>query len=365
MSKKEEIKQFDTTLTPEEKSVLAKNANGQATDERFVPSFEKVKEYKTARLIMQIITYTFLTIFAFFMLMPFIFMITVSIKGPLEYNEEIMSGLRLFTKNPTFINFKVILDRNLGDKMTVQQLEQILPADLVVNIGKAGQNKYSFAPYFINTLFVALTSTIFTVGTTVLASFAFARLEFKTKNALFAVLLATMMVPGEIMLITNYKTAEGMGLANTFSALIFVHGVSVFYIFYLRQTFQQIPNELFLASKVDGYGEFKYLWRVMIPIGMPTIVTITILNVMGSWNAYIWPTLIANGNHAFLSQLLGYEYPARLVSNGLMKMFEGEFGSIDTVRIAGSMVVSAPLLLVFILFRKYIMRGVSRSGIKG
>lgn len=355
MSEKE-IKQMNLELTPEEEAKLAE-VEGVSGEERFKPTYEKAKDYKTARVIGLIITYAFLTIFSVFMLLPFWFMISVSLKAPTEYAREVTTGLKLFTSSPTFVNFKIIL----GGK--INNASSLLPGELLNLVGNEAK-QVNFLPYFLNTIIVAVVSTIFTVITTVLASFAFARLEFKGKNFLFSILLATMMVPGEMMLITNYQTTVGIGWANTFAALIFVHGVSVFYIFYLRQTFQQIPNELFLAAKVDGYGEFQYLWRVMLPIAMPTIVTVIILNVMGSWNAFIWPTLISSGNNKFLMSL-GVEHSMKLVSNGLMSLFSSDYSNFDTVKIAGSMVISAPLLIIFIFFRKYIMSGVSRSGIKG
>lgn len=356
MENNEKILQDEAVLTPEEEVVLATVENNG--DSRFLPSFEKTREYKTRAIIMKVITYLFLSLFAFFMLLPFWFMIAVSLKGPIEYANEITGGLKLFPTNPTLVNFQIILGGNIDGQ------EHLLPSQLIKEVIDSS-GKVNFLPYFLNTIIVAIISTVFTIVTTVLASFAFARLDFKGKNILFSILLATMMVPGEMMLITNYQTAVGIGWANTFAALIFVHGVSVFYIFYLRQTFQQIPNELFLAAKVDGYGEFRYLWRVMIPIAMPTIVTIIILNVMGSWNAFIWPTLIANGSNSFLYNNFGIEHSMKLVSNGLMSLFTSDFRSYDTVKIAGSMIISAPLLVIFIFFRKYIMTGVSRSGIKG
>ncbi len=359
MEKKQEKLHDEVVLTPEEEAKLAE-VEAPTGDARFMPSYEKAKEYKARAIIAKILAYSFLSLFALFMLLPFWFMISVSLKAPTEYAREVTTGLKLFTSNPSFVNFKIILGQDVSGDI------HLLPGGLYEVIFDRGRS-VNFTPYFINTTTVAVISTFFTVATTILASFAFARLDFKMKNALFAVLLATMMVPGEMMIITNYQTAIGLGWYNTFAALIFVHGVSVFYIFYLRQTFQQIPNELFLAAKVDGYGEFRYLWRVMLPIGMPTIVTIIILNVMGSWNAFIWPNLITSSNdpHALIKKLFHVDWPMQLVSNGLMSLFSSEFNSFDTVKIAGSMIISAPLLLVFIFFRKYIMSGVSRSGIKG
>lgn len=291
------------------------------------------RRWRAKFIVSRTFLFLFLTLFALFILLPFWFMVITSLKSSDLYTAEKYAGvLRLF------IPFNEISFSNYA---------------------KVFGTKGNFGLYFFNTAIVAVFSTAFTVVTSVLAAFAFSRLEFKGKNALFTVFLATMMVPGEMMIITNYQTAVSFGWSNTFYALILVHGISVFYIFYLRQTFQQIPNELYLASKVDGYGEFHYLLKVMVPIAMPTIVTIIILNMMGSWNAYIWPNLIASGKNPNTG------LDMKLVSNGLMSLFTSEFKSEDTVKIAGSMVVTSPLLLVFIFFRKYIMRGVSRSGIKG
>ncbi len=363
---------LESTLNEEEKAALAeieaKKAARPENDERFTPSYEKLKQYKTAALLVKILLYTFLTFFAIVMLAPFIFMISTSLTDPTSYNRAVDYGaVSIITTNPSFVNFRIIL----GGVTEGQAGFDLIPRDLILVMGG---RQVDFTPYFINTFIVATVSTVFTVITTVMTSFSFARLDFKGKNALFALLLATMMVPGEMMLITNYATVTGLfqndtflseGLRNTFFPLIFVHGVSVFYIFQLRQTFQQIPNELFLAAKVDGYGEFRYLWRVMIPLGMPTIVTIIILNVMGSWNAFVWPTLIAPGTNPLLREFFNVDWSMQLVSNGLMSLFNSDYRSFDTVKIAGSMIISAPLFVVFIFFRKYIMRGVSRSGIKG
>lgn len=373
MEKEKNVVELEKSLTAEEKAALAEIENKNAAkvaarDERFNPTYQKLKQYKTAAVIVKVLTYLFLAFFAFIMLMPFIFMVTTSLTDPTAYNRAVDNGaVSIITANPSLINFRIIL----GGVAEGEAGFELIPIDLLNVMGKKQVN---FTPFFINTFIVAIISTLFTVITTVMTAFAFARLDFKAKDALFALLLATMMVPGEMMLITNYATVTGLfqndtflveGLRNTFFPLIFVHGVSVFYIFQLRQTFQQIPNELFLAAKVDGYGEFRYLWRVMIPLGMPTIVTIIILNIMGSWNAYVWPTLIAPGTNPIIQRLFDVEWSMQLVSNGLMSLFNSDYRSYDTVKIAGSMIISAPLFVAFIFFRKYIMRGVSRSGIKG
>ncbi|HKM11184.1 MAG: carbohydrate ABC transporter permease [Bacilli bacterium] len=324
-----------------------------ANHEQYFASESDRRRWLAGFIVSRVFIYGFLTAFALFILLPFWFMIVTSLKHAGDYqNEQAQGILNLFPTTLTFKNFGTIFGAQWGYSPSIPADREI--AEL--GLGTSGEN---FVIYFTNTIIVAVTSTVFMIITTVLASFAFARLEFKGKNLLFTLLLATMMVPGEMMIITNFQTANSLNWTNTYAALIFVHGISIFYIFYLRQTFQQIPNELYLAAKVDGYGEFGYLLKVMIPIAMPTIVTITILNVMGSWNAYIWPNLIATADNPIFGNSM------KLVSNGLMSMFSNTFRSYDTLRIAGSMVVTAPLLVVFIFFRKYIMRGVSRSGIKG
>ena len=207
---------------------------------------------------------------------------------------------------------------------------------------------------FLNTAYVGIVSTILSLVITVLSAFAFARLEFKGKNAMFAALLATMMIPGELFTITNYATINEFGWMKSFTVLIVPFLVSVFYIYLLRQNFLQIPNELYLAAKVDGCGDLKYLWKVMIPLAMPTLISITILKMMGAWNSYVWPRLVANDD------------AHRLITNGLRNAFTTTTGDVNyPVQMAAVAIVSAPLFLVFLFLRKYIMQGVSRSGIKG
>ena len=207
---------------------------------------------------------------------------------------------------------------------------------------------------FWNTMYVGLVSTILSLIITVLTAFAFARLEFKGKDALFAALLGTMMIPGELFTITNYNTVSQLGWLHTFTVLIVPFLVSVFYIYLLRQNFLQIPNELYLAAKVDGTSDLKYLWKVMVPLALPTLISITILKMMGAWNTYIWPKLVANDD------------AHQLITNGLRNAFTTTSGQVNyPVQMAAVAIVSAPLFLVFVFLRKYIMKGVSRSGIKG
>jgi multiple sugar transport system permease protein len=217
-------------------------------------------------------------------------------------------------------------------------------------------NAAKLGTLFGNTVYVGLVSTALSLIVTVLSAFAFARLEFKGKNALFAFLLATMMIPGELFTITNYITVNNFGWMNSFTALIIPFLVSVFYIYLLKQNFMQIPNELYLAAKVDGTTDFKYLWKVMIPLALPTIISITILKMMGAWNTYVWPRLVAN------------DEAHRLITNGLRALaFTDEVTQKPNipVQMAAVAMVSAPLFMVFLFLRKYIMKGVSRSGIKG
>ena len=303
--------------------------------------------YKIRTGILKGLVYLFLSIFALFMLFPFVIMVLGSFIEQEHFSSFSALGKFEYLSEWTFENYQII--------MTGKNKAGVL-------ITQGGDN---FPIYFVNTLIVAVASTTVTVVTAVLAAFAFARLQFKGKDALFALLLATMMIPGEMMVITNFQTVLALDWRNTFSALIFVHGVSVFYIFYLRQTFQQIPNELYLAAKVDGVGDLGYLIKVMVPIAMPTITTIIILSMMGSWNSYIWPNLVAPEYWTPFGQQTTHSM--KLVSNGLRDILSPATGTPpkDAVKLAGAMVISVPLLIVFILFRKYIMRGVSRSGIKG
>ena len=279
------------------------------------------KRQAFVRVLVKILVYTFLIIMALIILFPFYWMINSSLKSLEEYKEQIPT---LFPRHILFKNY--------------------VEAFQAANLGTL----------FINTLYVGLVSTILSLIVTVLSAFAFARLEFKGKNILFAGLLATMMIPGELFTITNYATVSIFKWQNTFLVLIVPFLVSVFYIYLLRQNFLQIPNELYLAAKVDGTSDLKYLWKVMIPLALPTLISITILKMMGAWNSYVWPRLVANdANH-------------KLITNGLRNAFTATTGDVNyPVQMAAVAIVSFPLFLVFMFLRKYIMKGVSRSGIKG
>ena len=274
------------------------------------------------KVFVKIGTYTFLGVMALIVLFPFYWMIISSLKTLAEYREAI----------PTFWPRQVMLS-NYSDAFTTANLGNL----------------------FVHTMIVGVVSTILSLVITVLSAFAFARLDFKGKEAMFGLLLATMMIPGELFTITNYITVVNrLEWGNTYAALIVPFLVSVFYIYLLRQNFMQIPNELYLAAKVDGCKDLKYLWKVMIPLALPTLISITILKMMGAWNSYIWPKLVANDD------------AHQLITNGLRNAFTDTSGQANyPVQMAAVAIVSAPLFLVFLFLRKYIMKGVSRSGIKG
>lgn len=273
------------------------------------------------RIFSQLGIYLFLFLMALIVLFPFYWMVISSLKSLAEYK----------LSPPTFWPKQVLLS-NYADAFTTANLGTL----------------------FMNTMYVGLVSTILSLIITVLTAFAFARLEFKGKELLFGALLATMMIPGELFTITNYSTVISFGWLNTFTVLIVPFLVSIFYIYLLRQNFLQIPNELYLAAKVDGTSDFKYLWKVMVPLALPTLISITILKMMGAWNSYIWPRLVAN------------DEAHRMITNGLRNAFTETTGDVNyPVQMAAVALVSLPLFLVFVFLRKYIMSGVSRSGIKG
>ncbi len=269
----------------------------------------------------KVLVYAFLITMAVIIIFPFYWMLISSVKSISEYRLSV----------PT-----------------------LFPREILWSNYVEAFNQASLGRLFMNTLYVGVVSTLLSLVITVLSAFAFARLEFKGKNALFAALLGTMMIPGELFTITNYSTVNTFGWMNSFTVLIVPFLVSVFYIYLLRQNFLQIPDELYLAAKVDGTSDLKYLWKVMIPLALPTLISITILKMMGAWNSYVWPRLVAN------------EEKYQLITNGLRNAFTDSTGEVNIpVQMAAVAIVSLPLFLVFVFLRKYIMKGVSRSGIKG
>ncbi len=276
---------------------------------------------RISKILVKVCLYAFLLAMAIIVLFPFYWMIISSLKTLAEYR----------LSEPTFFPRQIML-QNYADAFTTASLGRL----------------------FVNTMIVGVASTLLSLVITILSAFAFARLEFKGKEPLFAALLATMMIPGELFTITNFVTVTEFGWRNTYTVLIVPFLVSVFYIYLLRQNFMQIPNELYLAAKVDGTSDLKYLCTVMIPLSLPTLISITILKMMGAWNSYMWPKLVAN------------DAAHSLITNGLRNAFTDTTGDVNyPVQMAAVAIVSAPLFLVFIFLRKYIMAGVSRSGIKG
>ena len=311
--------------------------NVQNTSSLKVMKEKDMKTVATTAKIMKVVgliaVYAFLFFMALVVLFPFYWMLISSVKSVTEYN------LATPTLWPEVIHWD-----NYSRALVAANLENV----------------------FKNTIYVGLVSTVLSLVITVLSAFAFARLEFKGKNVMFAALLGTMMIPGELFTITNYQTVTQLGWINMekygFTILIVPFLVSVFYIYLLRQNFLQIPNELYLAAKVDGVSDLKYLWSVMIPLSLPTLISITILKMMGSWNTYVWPNLVVTGKFRENGKYL-------LVTNGIRGgdySVEGAINTIDyPVQMAAVAMVSLPLFLVFLFLRKYIMKGVSRSGIKG
>mgnify|MGYP002853068397 CR=1 FL=1 len=266
--------------------------------------------------------YLGLTFWAVLVLFPFYWMILTSVKSYSSYNSEYVP--RFIATNPTIQNY--------------------IDAFTAVSLGR----------YFFNTLIFTVVTTVLMMAVIIPAAFAFARMEFKGKNILFVMFLSLMMIPGELVVITNYVTITAWGMRNSFPGLILPSVTSVFYIYLLKENFEQIPEELYKAAKVDGTSDFKYLVRVMIPISQPTIVTIVILKVIECWNSYVWPRLITDDASYFL------------VSNGIQEIRENGFGRENIpAMMAAVVVISLPLIILFLIFRKKIMAGVSRGGTKG
>ena len=285
--------------------------------------YEKIE--KSARLrsrVIKTITYAFLTIWAVMVLFPFYWMVLTSVKGYGAYNSEWIP--QLYTLAPTLQNY----------------------TDAFTQVPLAG--------YFANTIIFTVVTTALMLIVTVLAAFAFSRLTFRGKDLAFTLFLALMMIPTELVVITNYVTVTEWDMRNTFAGLILPSVTSVFYIYLLKENFSQIPDELYYAAKVDGTSDFKYLWKVMIPICKPTIVTITILKVIECWNSYVWPRLVTDNQDYYL------------VSTGIQEIRENGFGRENIpAMMAAVVVISVPLIVLFLIFRKKIMAGVSTGGVKG
>lgn len=268
------------------------------------------------------ITYALLTLWALVVLFPFYWMVLTSVKSYGSYNAEYIP--KLYTVSPTLQNY--------ADAFTQVPL----------------------ARYFANSILFTVATTILMLAVTVLSAYAFARLSFKGKNLVFTLYLSLMMIPSELVVITNYVTITDWNLRNSYLGLILPSVTSVFYIYLLKENFEQIPEELYKAAKVDGTSDFRYLWKVMIPICQPTIVTITILKVIECWNSYVWPRLITDDASYYL------------VSNGIQELRENGLGRENIPAMMAAVVaISAPLVVLFLIFHKKIMAGVSQGGTKG
>jgi multiple sugar transport system permease protein len=284
----------------------------------------KTKENKKRALeaTRKTLTYLFLGAWALIVLFPFFWMIITSLKSYGSYVTEDIPAF--YPTDPTFENY----------------LSAITDVPLL--------------SYCLNTLIFTVITTAIMLAVTVLAAFGFSRINFKGRDLAFTLFLALMMIPGELVVVTNFVTITNLDLRNTFTGLILPSITSVFYIYLLRENFSQVPNELYLAAKVDGTSDFKYLLRVMVPICKPTLITVTILKVIECWNSYVWPRLITD------------EEAYYLISNGIQALRESGFGRENIpVMMAAVVIVSLPLILLFILFRNKIMEGVARGGTKG
>ena len=268
------------------------------------------------------VTYTLLTLWALIVLFPFYWMVLTSLKSYGAYNSEYIP--QLFTLEPTLENYT--------------QAYTAVP----------------LARYFASTVIFTLITTGVMLVVSILAAYAFSRLEFKGKNLLFTAFLSLMMVPTELVVITNFVTITDLGLRNTFTGLILPSVTSVFYIYLLKENFEMIPENLYKAAKIDGTSDLKYLLKIMIPICRPTIVTVTILKVIECWNSYVWPRLITDDQNYYL------------VSNGIQQIRESGFGRENIpAMMAAVVMISVPIIVLFLVFRKKIMEGVSRGGTKG
>ena len=284
-----------------------------------------IKIEKNARMrkkTVSVITYILLVLWAVIVLFPFYWMILTSVKSYGAYNSENIP--QFFTLSPTLENY--------GAAFTE------------VPLGK----------YLLNTAIFTLATTAIMLAVISFAAFAFARLEFWGKNIVFVLFLSLMMIPGELVIITNFVTVTNLDMRNSFPGLILPSVTSVFYIYLLKENFEQIPDSLYYAAKVDGTSDLKYLFRVMLPISKPTLITITILKVIECWNSYVWPRLITDDENYFL------------VSNGIQEIRENGFGRENIpAMMAAVVVISVPLIVLFLIFRNKIMAGVSRGGTKG
>lgn len=278
-----------------------------------------MRNRKIKDIVFAIIKYAILIVGALFTLLPFVWMILSSLKTPAEI---VKIPPQFFPKVPQFSNFV------------------------------EAWNAAPFGRYLLNTIFITVCSTVGVVITTVLSAFAFSRLKFPGKNLVFSLFLATLMIPGEMLIVTNFVTITKLGWIDTYQAMIVPWLSNVFYIYLLTQFFMQVPESLYLAAKVDKCSDFKYMIKIMVPMNKSPITTIAILNVISSWNSFMWPLLVTNSDEM------------RVLSNGLIR-FQTEAGSSYELIMAASSIIVMPIIIVYLFLRKYIIEGVTQSGIKG
>ena len=297
-------------------------------------------------------TYIFLTFWALVVLFPFYWMLLTSVKSYGSYNAEHIP--KLFTLSPTLQNYadaftSVPLGKYLLNTLIFTVVTTALMM-VVITLAAYAFARLSFpGKNLVFTFFLSLMLIV-----TVLAAYGFARLNFKGKDLVFALFLSLMMIPAELVMITNYATITQWGMRNSFAGLVLPSVTSVFYIYLLKENFEQVPDELYRAAKVDGTSDLKYLWKVMLPICRPTLVTVGILKVIECWNSYLWPRLVTDDPAYYL------------VSNGIQEIRENGFGRENIpAMMAAVVVISVPLIVLFLVFRKKIMAGVSQGGVKG
>ena len=298
-------------------------SNGLQTEIGNQADYDSIgKKARSRRRVLDAITYVFLALWAVIVLFPFYWMFLTSVKSYGAYNSEYIP--KFFTLSPTLQNY--------------------VDAFTAVPLGR----------YFLNTIIFTLLTTAIMMVVITLAAFAFARLDFRGRNFVFLLFLSLMMIPNELVIITNFVTITNLNMRNTFQGLILPSVTSVFYIYLLKENFEQVPDSMYKAAKVDGTSDMKYLLKVLVPISKPTLITITILKVIDCWNYYVWPRLITDDEAYYL------------VSNGIQEIRENGFGRENIpAMMAAVVVISFPLIVLFLAFHKKIMAGVSRGGIKG
>lgn len=267
----------------------------------------------------QIITFVLLTIGAFSMILPFFWMVSTSIKTT---GETLAIPPVWLPKNWQWSNYETAL--------TMAPFDQ----------------------YFINSVIITLSSTIGEVITSILAAFAFSKLQFFGKNILFTILISTMMVPFELLMIPNYLTLSKMGMINSYWAMIIPFLASVFSVFLLKQNFEAVPKQLYYAAKVDGASDWRFLWQILVPMSKSSIVTVVILKMIGSWNSFMWPLMVTNETHL------------RPLPVGL-QAFTTEAGTYFELLMAAATIVVLPMIIIYLFLQKYIIKGISNTGVKG